>query len=83
VALVLALVAAIAALVLTRGPRKPRHGEAGPEPGMAERLIDIARTKPILAAAAAIAGGVIVWRNPALVTLIATALLKKPGPPGR
>jgi hypothetical protein len=82
VALILALVAAVAALILTRGPKR-RHGDEGPEPGMAERLIDIARTKPILSAAAAIAAGLIAWRNPALVGIVATALLKKPDRPPR
>jgi hypothetical protein len=77
VALILALVAAIAGLILTRAPR-PKRGAAEPEPGLAERVIEIARTKPILAAAGAIAAGVIAWRNPALVGVVMAALLKKP-----
>jgi hypothetical protein len=83
VALILALVAAVAALILTRGPRRGGRGDPDPEAGMAERLIDIARTKPILSAAAAIAAGLIAWRNPALVGIVATALLKKPERPSR
>ena len=77
VALILALIAALVALILSRGPKR-RRGDPGPEPGVAERLIDIARTKPILSAAAAVAAGLIAWRNPALVGIVVTALLKKP-----
>jgi hypothetical protein len=76
VALILALIAMIAGLILTRSPRPSKAAEA--EPGLAERVIEIARTKPILAAAGAIAAGLIAWRNPALVGVVMAALLKKP-----
>ena len=76
-ALILALVAAIAGLILTRSPRPSRRA-AEAEPGLADRVIEIARTKPVLAAAGAIAAGLIAWRNPALVGVILAALLKKP-----
>jgi hypothetical protein len=77
VALILALVAAIVALVMTRKPRQGRHRDEE-DLDMPERLIQIARTKPILTAAAAAAAGLIAWRNPALVGVIAAALMKKP-----
>ena len=79
VALILALVAAIAGLILTRTPRPSKHA-AQAEPSLAERVIEIARAKPVFAAAGAIAAGLIAWRNPALVGVVLAALLKKPDP---
>lgn len=75
VALVFALGAGVGGLLLTRrGGGRP----AEPEPGLAERLIDLGRSKPILSVGAAIAAGVLAMRNPALVSVIATALMQKP-----
>jgi len=81
VALILALVATIVALVMGR---KPKHKpKAAQDQTMTERAIELARTKPLLAAGAAIAAGVVAWRNPALIGIIAGALLNRPPPSER
>lgn len=81
VALILALVAVIVALVLSR---KPRHvAKPAAEQTLTERAIELARSKPLVAAAAAIAAGVVAWRNPALIGIIAGALFNRPPPPER
>lgn len=83
VALIFALVAVIIALVLTRRPSRRQLADDAADQGLGERLIEIARTKPMLAAGAAAAAGLIAWRNPALVGIIVTALMKKPDRPPR
>lgn len=80
VALVFALIAALGGLIFARGAKPKRPKPGAEEPGLAEKVIEIARTKPLLSAGAAIAAGVIALRNPALVGVIMTALLKKPDP---
>jgi hypothetical protein len=81
VALILALVAAIVALVLTR---KAKHkSKPAADQSLAERAIELARAKPMVAAAAAIAAGVIAWRNPALIGIVAGAILNRPPPSER
>lgn len=82
VALVLALAAIIVALILSRGSK--HSAKAAPaDASLVERAIDLARTKPLLAAGAAIAAGVVAWRNPALVGVIAAAVLGKSTSPRR
>lgn len=79
VALILALIATIVALVMTRRPHGVQQ-RAEEEMDMPERLIQIARTKPILTAAVAAAAGLIAWRNPALLGGLAAAFMRKPDP---
>jgi hypothetical protein len=70
----LALVGLIAA---NRGRGHGRHHGHGSEhdQGLAERLIDIVKERPLVSAAAAVAAGVLAMRNPALVGVILTAFL--------
>lgn len=70
-------------LVASRGHhhkgRHDHHGAGGqPDFSFVERMIEIAKDKPILAAAGAVAAGLIVIRNPALVATIITTILQKP-----
>ena len=78
VALVLALIAIVVALLATRGGGRGRRAEPSADVGLGERLMDLARAKPLLSTGAAVAAGLIALRNPALVSLIMTAVLKKP-----
>ena len=57
VGLVLALIAAVVALLATRGPGRSRGAVdgGGADMGLGERLIDLARAKPLLSAGAAVA----------------------------
>lgn len=78
----LALIVSICVLIVaSRGhhPRHDHHGSGGePDFSLVERLIGMAKDKPLLAAAAAVAAGIIVVRNPALVATIVTAVMQKP-----
>lgn len=85
VALICALIAAVAALLMTRGlGGRRRAGEAAEaDQDIFERVISLARAKPALAVGAALAAGLIAFRNPAIISLIATALSRKTGGPRR
>ncbi len=73
-ALILAFVMALLALVLGWLTfRKPFKAEEEPE-SMSQRVIGLAKERPILAAAAGLAAGFIFLRNPALATIVAAAL---------
>lgn len=73
VALILALVAL--ALVVKTNWKKPV-----PEPSLGEKAAEFIRRKPIVAAVAALGGGFIALRNPALVTTLVMSFLA-PAPP--
>ena len=70
---------AIAAL-LAANP-KPRRQPA-PEADLTTRLVDLARDKPIIAAAALVAAGVVAVRNPKITAGLVAAFMaaKPPGP---
>jgi hypothetical protein len=84
VAGVFALLAAIAiALVATKGGGRQQHEEqhhhgGGLDFGFVERIIDMAKQKPILSIGAAVAALLIAIRNPALVATIVAAFIDKP-----
>lgn len=80
VAGIFGLIAALAiAFVATRNDKpRDRDGDGIPDLGMVERLIDMAKDRPILSLAALVAGGVILFRNPAMVATIAAAFLDRP-----
>lgn len=71
IAALAALTAAVTALIATRKAEPPPMEEQGP----ADRLIGLAREKPILAAAAAVAAGVVALRNPKIVAAIVSAFV--------
>ena len=76
VALIFAVILGLMlALVMARagGPKEPEHHDGG----MVETLLGMAKERPILSVAAAIAATVIVFRNPALVATIAAAFLDR------
>ena len=58
-----------------RGQARRREEE---DHGLIERLLGIAREKPLLAVGAAIAAGILAVRNPALVATILTAFVQQP-----
>lgn len=89
-AAVFAVVAWIAAGVMRAKARsgEPRRESGGPfaafrgggshESGsMTERLADLARERPLMAGAAAVAAGFLVLRNPALVAIVTAALSER------
>jgi ABC-type nickel/cobalt efflux system permease component RcnA len=74
VALIFAVLAAVIALVLLRRPGERSHRRDEPQP-TAARLIELARERPILAAGAAVAAGLVLLRNPKLIATAATAAM--------
>ncbi|WP_395674275.1 hypothetical protein [Phenylobacterium sp.] len=73
VAGVVALFAVIVAMLAGRKGRPPPHKPE--EAGMAGRLIELARERPIVAAGAAVAGAILLSRNPKIVTTILSAAI--------
>lgn len=55
-----------------------RDGDGAPDYGLVERLLEMAKDRPLLSVAALVAGGVILFRNPAMVATIAAAFLDRP-----
>lgn len=74
--LLFALVAAIIALIFLRGEDHDEEEEIEPA-GLGERAFMLFRERPILGTAAALAGGWIFLRNPALASLVAAAFTEK------
>ncbi len=76
IAAVLAVVLATAAVVmLGRAKRGEARAAAPPaEPGMAQRVVSMIGERPLMAAGAAVAAGLIAWRNPRLLGAIASLL---------
>jgi flagellar biosynthesis component FlhA len=71
VAGVFALIAVVLAASLTAKARpKPQRAE---DQSLTTRLIELARDKPIVAAGAAVAGAIVLARNPKIVTTILSA----------
>lgn len=70
-----ALVALIVVLVYLKG--EGDHEEEDEPVGMGQRAFALFRERPILGAVAALAGGWIFLRNPALATMVAAAFAEK------
>ena len=70
---VFALVAVIVAWIATRKALPPRRGKALPEPTPAERAMQFAKQRPLIALGAAAAAAVVIVRNPGLITALVTA----------
>ena len=83
VAATFALIALVAALVVTRKarPPKPSHG-AQPE-SLAGKLIDLARERPLVAAGAAAAVVAVMVRNPKILAPIVAAAFASRTPTAR
>lgn len=75
-AVLFALVALIIILVFVRSDADEEEDEE-PE-GLAQRAFTLFRERPILGAVAAIAGGFIFLKNPALATMVTAAFTEKP-----
>ena len=81
VAAIFAIFAVIGALLMMRkadGGQARTSGPAASQPDpfqLAERAFEMVKERPVLSAAAAIAAGVIAFRNPALVTIVAKAFM--------
>lgn len=71
VAAIAALIALVGALLMGRKGSPPPREEQGP----AGRLLDIARERPVLAAAAAVATGVVALRNPKIMAAVVSAFV--------
>lgn len=82
VAAIFAVFAVIGALLMVRkadgGPSSRASAPTASQPDpfqLAERAFEMVKERPVLSAAAAIAAGVIAFRNPALVTIVAKAFM--------
>ena len=76
-ALTFAVIAAVTAAVYLG--RQEIEDEEDEEPmGLGERAFALFRQRPILGTVAALAGGFIFLRNPALATMVAAAFTEKP-----
>jgi len=74
VAIVAALLALVLAVVAFRKVQPGRRRRSDDE-SMAARLIELARDKPIIAAGAAVAAGLILVRNPGVVGAVVSAAM--------
>lgn len=72
-AAVIFLLIGLSALLIALGTKRPAR--ASSENGMAGRIFDLAREKPILAVGALIAAGVVVARNPQVVTAVISGFM--------
>ena len=72
-----AVVLAVAGLILVNvGKPKPKR-EPSRDAGLAGRVLEAVRDRPIIAAGAAAAAGLIAWRNPQLVSVVLRAFEPK------
>ena len=76
VALAFIVVLLLIAILVAVGGKAGRREEE--DHGLIERLLSVAREKPLLAVGAAIAAGILAVRNPALIATILAALVQKP-----
>jgi hypothetical protein len=84
VAAVAAAIVGVAGLIAAFKVEEKAQPLAGPDPlFFAEKAIEMVKERPILTVGAGLAAGVIAFRNPALVAIVAKALLDtlKPPPP--
>jgi uncharacterized membrane protein len=65
----------IAILIAMRGKARRREDE---DHGLIEKLLGIARERPLLAVGAAIAAGVLAVRNPAVIAAVLAAFVQRP-----
>jgi len=75
---VFAILGLATALIFLRAAEGDEEDDQHAEPeGLGARAYQLFRTRPILGAAAALAGGYIFLRNPALATMVAAAFTEK------
>ena len=76
-----AVVAGVLALVLFRkskGDAGKAQARAAPVGGLADRLTGLVSDRPVVAAGAALAAGLLAWRNPTLVSTVLRMLESRP-----
>jgi hypothetical protein len=84
VAAVAAAIVGIAGLLAAFKTEEKAQPSAGPDAlAFAEKAIEMVKSRPILTVGAGLAAGIIAFRNPALVTIVAKALLDSRKPPPR
>lgn len=81
--LLFALAALIVVTVFLRRDAEAQEAEDDEPVGLGERAFTLFRQRPILGTAAALAGGWIFLRNPALATMVAAAFTEKSHGRGR
>lgn len=75
---IFALIALVVAMVFLNASNGGQDDEEDDEPmGMGERAFNLFRQRPILGLTAALAGGFIFLRNPALASMVAAAFAEK------
>ena len=82
---VLALVVSVSVLVVAGRGHSPRHrpdvsAAAGLDFAFVDRVIEMAKDRPLLSIGAALAAGLIIVRNPALVATIVAAFMERTKP---
>lgn len=77
---IFAIIALIVALVFVRRAHGEEEEEDDEPEGLGMRALHLFQQRPILGAAAALAGGWIFLRNPALATMVAAAFTEKSRP---
>ena len=77
-ALIFAVVALLVALLFVRTAEGDEEEEAYEPEGLGMRAVHLFKQRPILGTVAALAGGWIFLRNPALATMVAAAFAEKP-----
>jgi hypothetical protein len=83
VAAVAAVIVGIAGLLAARKAEEKARPTAPDGFALAERAIEMVKERPILTIGAALAAGVIAFRNPALAAIVAKALADSQRPPSR
>jgi uncharacterized membrane protein len=81
--LVFAVIALVVALVYLRGEQGEDELEDDEPVGMGQRAFMLFKERPLLGTVAALAGGWIFLRNPALATMVAAAFTEKTHGRGR
>ena len=82
-AAVFAVAALIITLVFLKGDSHDDDDEDEEPAGLGERAVHLFTSRPILGTVAALAGGYIFLRNPALATMVAAAFTEKSRTPSR
>ena len=77
VTLVAALLLGGLAMVLigkVKGPKPQPVAKGDGKGGLVERMTEVLSDRPVVAAGAAVAAGLLAWRNPALVSMVLRAM---------
>lgn len=81
--LLFAVAGLVVVMVFLKREAQEEEYEEEESPGMGQRAFMLFKERPILGTVAALAGGWIFLRNPALATMVAAAFTEKSHPPRR